>query len=141
MRFILQRDASTQTSTPGRLLVQTAAGPVFCCFTLEDVVRIGPKVPGKTAIPSGEYNLRITDSARFKKPLPLLDAVPNFSGVRIHGGNTHEDTEGCILVGRVRHSSDRIGNCAPALDYVMQLIRAAAARREPVTIVIEAHKP
>lgn len=141
MRFVLERDASTQTSTTGRLFLQTGAGPVFCCYTLEDVVRNGPKVPGKTAIQAGEYPLSITMSNRFKKLLPLLANVPGFAGVRIHGGNTSEDTEGCILVGRVRHSSDRIGICAPALEYIMQLIRAASARHEPVTICIEAHKP
>jgi hypothetical protein len=31
-----------------------------------------------------------------------------FTGVRIHGGNTAENTEGCILVARVRDSADRI---------------------------------
>ena len=30
---------------------------------------------------------------RFKKELPLILNVPNFSGVRFHGGNTEQDTE------------------------------------------------
>jgi hypothetical protein len=142
MRFILMRDQSTAKSTPGRLFLEkTGQMPVFMGYALEDVVRPkGVKIDGQTAIPAGEYKISLTMSNRFKKILPLLANVPNFSGIRIHGGNTSENTEGCILVGRARYSADRIGNCADCLQNIMALIHAAEARKEPVTISIEAHE-
>lgn len=82
--------------TIGRLFINGA----YECDTLEDTVRPdGVKIAGQTAIPAGTYPVRITWSPRFKKMLPMLDNVPNFTGVRIHTGNTAQDTEGCILVG------------------------------------------
>lgn len=137
MQIIVKRDTPTANSTPGRLFVVEHGKERFICYTLEDIPR-AIKIPGKTAIPVGEYQVTISHSARFKRQLPLLHAVPNFTGIRIHGGNTHENTEGCVLVGRVRNSSDRISNCAPALAEVMRLISNATDRRERVTIRIEA---
>lgn len=139
MQLMLVRDQSTRRSTPGRLYLKQGAQDVFLGYTLEDVVRpAGEKIPGQTAIPAGSYTVRLTMSNRFKKILPLLDNVPMFSGVRIHGGNTSDDTEGCILVGRVRFSADKIGQCAECLKNIMALIHAAEARRETVTLTIEA---
>lgn len=50
------------------------------------------------AIPAGRYKVRVTYSPRFKKMLPILENVPDFSGIRIHGGTRAEHTEGCICV-------------------------------------------
>lgn len=61
--------------------------------------RPGKKIAGKTAIPEGRYAVAVTFSPRFKRWLPLLLHVPMFEGIRIHAGNSAEDTAGCILPG------------------------------------------
>ena len=72
----------------------------YLCDTLEDVVRPnGQKIIGKTAIPAGKYKVKKTMSPRFKIILPEILNVPNFTGVRIHSGNTAKDTDGCLLLG------------------------------------------
>ncbi len=81
----------------------------YFCDTLEDEIRDlnhngqfdqgEIKIPARTAIPCGSYNLVINYSNRYKRPMPRLLNVPNFSGILIHPGNTTEDTAGCILVG------------------------------------------
>jgi len=73
------------------------AGGKFFGYCLEDAVR-DAKIKGKTAIPAGKYEMVVNVSNRFKREMPLLLKVPNFEGVRIHGGNTHEDTDGCLLI-------------------------------------------
>lgn len=80
--------------TQGRMFYKGA----FIAHTCEDVVRSGEKVMSRTAIPGGVYALGITMSNKFKRAMPLIYDVPNFEGIRIHGGNTAADTAGCILV-------------------------------------------
>ena len=69
------------------------------CDTLEDRVRKGKKVKHTTAIPEGTYRVVLTMSNRFKRLLPLLIDVPDFEGVRLHSGNSEDDSSGCILPG------------------------------------------
>lgn len=98
MELTLKRDILADGYTLGLLSVD---GKHYC-YTVEDKVREGVKIPGKTAIPYGRYKVIVNMSNRFKKLMPLLIDVPGFEGVRIHSGNTAEDTEGCIIVGRIR---------------------------------------
>ncbi|MDM8154815.1 DUF5675 family protein [Bacteroides gallinaceum] len=97
MELTLQRIAKDKAYTLGTLSID---GEKFC-HTLEPTWRKpeARKVPGRTAIPAGRYPVVITLSPKFKEWLPLLLHVPNFTGIRIHAGNTAKDTAGCILVG------------------------------------------
>jgi hypothetical protein len=131
MQLVLKRERSLGSSTAGKLYVDG----VFECYTLEDVIRAG-KIPGKTAISFGKYKVIIDMSNRFKRLLPLLLDVPNFAGVRIHPGNTSEDTEGCILVGTTVNnlpSGAVIGSSRIAFNKLFKKMQAA---KKPITLEI-----
>lgn len=65
---------------------------------LKEIQRI--KVFGQTAIPTGIYTVKMTYSPKYKRQMPEVLNVPGYSGIRIHSGNTADDTEGCIVLGR-----------------------------------------
>lgn len=132
MKLELERIQTDPGVTIGSLRVDGD----WAAWTCEDPVRpVGVKVHGQTAIPAGTYKVVITESARFKRPLPLLLDVPMFEGIRIHPGNTAADTEGCILVGMDRLGSS-VGRSRLAFDALFTQIRGALNRREEVTIEI-----
>jgi hypothetical protein len=109
----LIREPSHNGATLGSLYVDG----VWQCWVLEDVMR-AEKIKGETAIPAGTYQVKLTHSPRFNRQLPELLNVPTFVGVRIHGGNRKEDTEGCILVGEQRGDA-WIGQSQVALGKLM----------------------
>jgi hypothetical protein len=106
MLIEVKRFEFKDTHTVGKMYVDG----VYECYTLEDAVRNGTKVIGKTAIPIGTYKLIIDASTRFKQDMPHILDVPDFTGVRIHAGNTSADTDGCILLGSTWAGKDFIGN-------------------------------
>lgn len=122
MKLTLKRQKSTLKATLGELYIDD----VFQCYTLEDVVR-KVKVQDKTAIPFGTYEVIINYSKRFKRMMPLLLNVPNFAGVRIHSGNTAEDTEGCILVGK-KFSIDKVLDSRAAYSDLFKKMSAAKSK-------------
>lgn len=111
----LKRKEYRGMTTTGELT--TPFGKQFS-FTLEDIVRApGIKDKGNTAIPAGIYRMVVNKSSRFNRDMVLLynqsdlSVMANevkFTGVRVHGGNTHFNTEGCILVAKNRISDQKI---------------------------------
>ncbi len=133
MKLILTRKILTSKSTIGELKDEDGK---LVCLTLEDCTREdGMKIPGETSIPYGTYEVIVSQSVRFKCLMPLLLDVPLFAGIRIHPGNTAEDTHGCILVGMTRHD-DRIENSRIAFDGVFRMIQTAIAAGGKVFIEI-----
>lgn len=135
MQLKLNRIFKTNTFTIGELYINEK----YVTDTLEDRVRPeGEKVYGKTAIPEGTYEVKLTHSPRFKKILPEILNVPNFSGIRIHTGNSSKDTEGCILVGTWDgEKEDWVGNSRIAFDKLMALLEEATNNKEKVTITVK----
>ena len=128
MELRLIREPSQYGATLGVLFVDG----VFQCWTLEDPVR-AVKVPGETAIPAGRYRVIVTYSNRFSRPLPLLENVKNYTGVRLHPGNRPADTRGCILPGAVRGFA-MVSSSRVAFDALFDRIDNAT---EAVWITVE----
>jgi hypothetical protein len=136
MQFICKRTHYEPDCTLGEVTLNGQ----WVCYTLEDAMRqvIGWhvdqwKIAGKTAIPIGAYRLVLQNSPRFGPDTLTLLNVPGFVGIRIHAGNTHEDTEGCPLVG-LRLEGNRIagGTSAPALEKLKGLVREAIRNEEAI---------
>lgn len=129
---------------------------IYECDTLEDTDRgidssMSPsditkkKMYGKTAIPTGTYNIDMnTVSPKFKDrswaktyggKVPRLLVVPGFDGVLIHPGNTASDTLGCILVGR-NTIVGRVTDSTATFHNLMKKLLEAKAKGESISITI-----
>lgn len=144
MKLTLKRIALKPTYTIGRLY----ADDKYICDTIEDRVRDlnnEAKVAGQTAIPYGRYYITMSvQSPKFKTKanykfckgyLPRLLNVPQFEGVLIHIGNTAADSAGCILVGENKVVG-KVINSTTTFKKVYTLLKAAAERKEPISIEI-----
>lgn len=130
MQLKLVRNNGEIGYTQGKLYINDE----FFCDTLEDEQR-REKIPAITAIPKGHYKVIIDVSNRFKRRMPLLLNVPNFSGVRIHNGNTAKHTEGCILVGDY-YNKGYITNSRVTFAKLMKVLEKAVKEKEVITIEI-----
>lgn len=111
--FTLVRYTRTEKAILGSLYLNGA----FICYTLENAAK---------AIPSGLYSIENSKSPKFGRELPLLfsDKVPSRRGVRIHAGNTYQDSSACVLVGMKRDDAkERIDESKDAEKMVTMLCR------------------
>lgn len=106
MEILVKRLYKNSVYTIGKMYIDGQ----YLCDTVEDTDRgltqtmtsqqiAVKKVYGKTAIPTGRYRVTLTYSNKFKRVLPLVNDVNGFAGIRIHAGNTADDSLGCIIVG------------------------------------------
>lgn len=143
MQLTVIRKTRTDKSTVGQLNINGN----FFAYTLEDkdrglrqsddIERIREiKVKRETAIPSGTYTVVMNFSNTFQKYMPQILTVPGFEGVRIHGGNTASNTEGCILIGLEKVNDDTIRNCPSACASLYAAIKKVE-KTEKILITID----
>ncbi len=110
VHIIVNRYKFTHDSTIGELSVYVNNKEVFNCYTLEDTLRpFGIKVKGSTGMPNCKGKITTRFSPSFKREMLMFYTDDNdtctvsangisFKYNYFHGGNTHKNTEGCVLV-------------------------------------------
>ena len=117
----------------------------FFCFTLEDTDRgltqemklsviQSKKIYGETAIPYGKYKVQLTWSPKFGRPLPIVENVKGYEGIRFHRGNYKNDTLGCVLVG-FEKGIDTISKSTPAEVALVELFEKSTEKLHELEIV------
>lgn len=130
------------TYTKGKLFIDD----IFFCETLEDVNRdknrngkfdLGEKkVYGETCIPYGTYKVILSYSPKFKRILPEVLDVQDFTGIRIHRGNKIEDTLGCILCGE-KVINGVLKNSTPYEKKLVLTLTNAIQRGDTISLTIK----
>ena len=131
MKLLLIRKTFTELSTIGSLYIDG----IFFCYVIEDKDRglsqkmslteiALRKIWGKTAIPYGTYKVIISRSTRFRRDLPEILSVKGFEGVRVHRGNTAEDSSGCLIVGN-SVGKNSVFNSTVAEEALLRKLRTA----------------
>jgi hypothetical protein len=143
LKIRVDREIYHENCSIGKLYIDG----VYQCYTLEDTVRVGAKLYGKTAIPEGTYPLELrtdgTTHHRYEKQFPtihkgtlhILD-IPGYQYVLIHIGNTAADTLGCILVGLDYGGGDKIERSTAAYLKIYPVIAKALDAGDDVEIEV-----
>lgn len=155
MELLLDRRWKKDTYTIGELFINGKKFSETCedkdrglndKMSLSDIK--AKKVYGKTAIPTGTYEVRlnIVSPKYASKPwyvqnchggrMPRVMSIKGFDGVLIHPGNSDIDTLGCILVGRNTIKGKVTNSKAVFFDLYTQMY-AAYKRGEKITLTIK----
>ena len=155
MELRLERIALRSEYTIGKLYVDGE----YVCDTIEDTVRDldkdgkfangEVKIPGKTAIPYGRYEItmkvkspkysnftRYSWAKKYDGYLPRLLNVPHFDGVLIHVGNSALDSEACVLVGENKVVGKVMNSVNTFRRLMDEYLVPAKKRSERISITI-----
>lgn len=142
LHFTLIRKYRKEAYTIGQLFENGA----FLCNTIEDRDRglnnnmsasaiLKIKVPGETAIPTGTYRLDVNESPKFKRDLIEIVGVPGYSGVRIHKGNTAQDSAGCVIPG-INTEKGKVTDSTKYEEMLTRKVKAAIAKNDDCFLTI-----
>lgn len=104
MIITLQRIYENSHTTIG--LIYMPQGDVFTC--LEDRRVKTDNITGQARIPKGCYEIKQRNFGRFYNAYKKryghdhvfeISNIPDFTDVLFHTGNSHRDTQGCVLIG------------------------------------------
>ena len=155
MELRLERIALRSEYTIGKLYVDGE----YVCDTIEDTVRDldkdgkfangEVKIPGKTAIPYGRYEItmkvkshkysnfsKYSWAKKYDGYLPRLLNVSQFDGVLMHVGNSALDSEGCIIVGENKVVGKVINSVNTFRRLMDDYLVPAKKRNENIVITI-----
>lgn len=153
MELLLNRRWKKNTYTIGEMFVNGKKFSETCedkdrglknTMSLEEIK--AKKIYGRTAIPTGTYELKMTYSPKFAsrafakkyggKVLEILN-VKGYSGVRIHPFNSAEDSLGCIAPGRNLEKGKVLQSTAYYTKLIDDYIMPALDRGEKVMLTIK----
>lgn len=152
MELKLDRKFKKETYTIGKLFVND----VYLCDTVEDrdrgltqsmseaeIKKI--KVYGQTAIPTGEYSIKMTYSPKFAKTswgkkydgkVPQIVNVKGFDGIRIHPGSNELQTSGCIFPGENKQKGKVLNSTSFYYKLLDMYIIPAIKNGESIKLII-----
>ena len=122
MYIRLIRNKPQGNAITGRLVIN---GRWFC-YTLE---RVGYQIPALC------YHVAVTMSPKFKRLLPIVQNVPQRSGIRFHRGTKPQHSTGCILVVADNPSRSREFLSRRWLERSLSTIRAEVVENNVVEVV------
>lgn len=136
MKLLVERMEHGQDYTIGKLYIDG----IFHCYTIEDQ-KNEKKVHGETRIPDGTYKVGTRWSPKFSPKtnheMLWVKDVPGFEYILIHTGNTDDDTEGCLVLGKRLGSLNNqraVLDSKTAYNEVYPIVRKAIDLGEEVTI-------
>jgi hypothetical protein len=140
MELLVNRTTRTANSTIGEFFINgnffsyclepTDRG-LTSSMSIEEIQEI--KIPDKTCIPTGRYQVTKYYSNKNQRDVPLINKVPDYQYVEIHHGNFPGDTDGCLLLGEEK-ATDYVGPSNPVIEPFYNQVFAALDNNEAVWI-------